>query len=61
VTETQYLMCPVCWDRAIVRIDGVQLVVAQPQEQHHISQASIYHCSKWHYFAVFHQEVSFQN
>lgn len=47
-------MCPVCWDHAVERIEGVT-VSADNLNGKQISGVNLYHCSYWHAFAVFEQ------
>jgi hypothetical protein len=46
------LVCPVCWDHGVERIEGVTLS-ADNLRGKPISGALLYHCSHWHIFAVF--------
>jgi len=48
------IVCPVCWDRAIERVDGVRLSASNEQGRN-IGRAAIYRCSRWHIFALFEQ------
>jgi hypothetical protein len=48
------IVCPVCWDHAVERIEGVT-VSADNLNGKQISGVNLYHCSYWHAFAVFEQ------
>jgi hypothetical protein len=58
VTQTSSLICPVCWDRDVKTVEGVDLKISRPTEEHPIRQAAVYHCTKFHYFAVFDENLS---
>ena len=46
------LVCPVCWDHSIEKIEGVALT-ASTLEDRPVSGAQLYHCTRWHVFAIF--------
>ena len=48
------IVCPLCWDHAIERVDGVNLS-ANNVAGKNVGGASIYRCSHWHMFALFEQ------
>jgi hypothetical protein len=50
------IVCPICWDHALERIEGVHLS-ARTVIEHDISRVSLYRCSHWHLFALFHQTL----
>jgi hypothetical protein len=47
-------VCPVCWDHAIEKIEGLA-VSADNLNGKQISGAFLYRCTNWHIFAVFEQ------
>ena len=51
------LVCPVCWDHGIEKIEGVTLT-ASTLLNRPISGAVVYHCNRWHIFAVFEQIIT---
>ena len=50
------IVCPVCWDHALERIDGLHLT-ARTIEERRVSRVLMYRCSHWHVFAVFEQAL----
>ena len=46
------IVCPLCWDHVVERIEGVTLS-ANNMGGRAVTGALIYHCSQWHIFAVF--------
>ncbi len=50
------IVCPVCWDHGVERIEGVELT-ANHTDGKAISGAVIYHCQHWHIFAMFQQRI----
>jgi hypothetical protein len=46
------IVCPVCWDHGVERIESVTLS-ADNLNGKPVSGALLYHCSHWHIFAVF--------
>jgi hypothetical protein len=46
-------MCPICWDSVVEAVDGIKVTAAHPLGPEVISDGVVYHCRKWHYFAVF--------
>jgi hypothetical protein len=50
------IVCPVCWDHALEKIEGIHLS-ARTVTEHDISRVSIYRCTNWHIFAVFNQTL----
>ena len=48
------IVCPVCWDHALERIDGIHLTARTIMEQD-ISRVQLFRCSHWHVFALFDQ------
>lgn len=45
-------MCPVCWDHAVEKVEGIKLS-ASNAEGANVGGASIFRCAQWHMFAVF--------
>jgi len=48
------LICPVCCDHAIERVEGIVLSVSATGGRN-LSQVSMYRCSHWHLFALVYQ------
>ena len=48
------LVCPVCCDHAVERIEGIVLS-ASATGGRNLSQVSMYRCSHWHLFALVYQ------
>lgn len=57
VTETA-IVCPVCWDHAVERIEALRLS-ANTNEGRAVGGAFVYPCSQWHVFALFDQTLPF--
>lgn len=51
------IVCPVCWDHAVERIEGIVLS-ARSVDGRNLSQVSIYRCTHWHVFALFNQPAT---
>jgi hypothetical protein len=48
------ILCPICWDQSIERIQGIVLS-ARPIGGQDLSQVSLYRCRQQHLFALFEQ------
>jgi hypothetical protein len=53
VINTQFLSCPTCRGRDVTPVNGIELQVLCPHDEHPISNARVYCCQKLHYFALF--------
>jgi len=53
VTDTP-IVCPVCWDHAVERVEDVRLS-AHTKDGRNVGGAFVYRCSHWHLFALFNQ------
>jgi hypothetical protein len=51
------IVCPICWDHALEKLEGVRLSARTYAEQPFINRALVYRCSSWHIFAVFEQTL----
>jgi hypothetical protein len=51
------IVCPVCWDHALEKLEGVRLSARTFAEQPFISRVHVYRCSHWHIFALFEQAL----
>jgi hypothetical protein len=51
------IVCPICWDHALEKLEGIRLSARTFAEQPFISRVLLYRCSSWHIFAVFEQHV----
>ena len=47
------IVCPICWDHALEKLEGIRLSARTFAEQRFISRVLVYRCSSWHVFAVF--------
>ena len=50
------IVCPLCWDHALERIEGLRLT-ARTVAEHDVRRVLMYRCSRWHVFALFEQTV----
>jgi hypothetical protein len=50
------IVCPICWDHSLEKIDGIHLS-ARTVTEHDISRVFLYRCSNWHMFALFHPDA----
>jgi hypothetical protein len=50
------IVCPICWDHALEKIEGIHLS-ARSISEHDISRVSMYRCCHWHLFALFEQTL----
>jgi len=50
------IVCPICWDHALERIEGIRLST-RTVDEHAIGKVSLYRCSHWHLFALFEREL----
>jgi hypothetical protein len=48
------MVCPVCWDHAVERVEGIKLSASNADGKN-VGGANIFRCSQWHMFAVFEQ------
>jgi hypothetical protein len=48
------IVCPVCWDHAVERVNGVKLSASNIAGKN-VGGATVYRCSHWHLFALFEQ------
>jgi hypothetical protein len=46
------IVCPVCWDHAVERVEGIKLS-ANNADGRNVGGANIFRCGQWHLFAVF--------
>jgi hypothetical protein len=51
------IVCPVCWDHAIERVEGVHLSASNADGKN-VGGASVFRCSRWHMFALFEQLIT---
>jgi hypothetical protein len=51
------IVCPICWDHALEKLEGIRLSARTFAEQPFISRVLVYRCSSWHVFAVFEQAL----
>ena len=47
------LVCPYCWDNYIEPVAGVELIATSLPGARRIPTAKVFHCSRWHIFAIF--------
>jgi len=59
IPEEPPIVCPICWDHAVERIDGIVLT-ARAMGGRDLSQVKIYRCSAWHLFALFQQPKAWE-
>ena len=53
------IVCPICWDHAVERVEGIVLSARQSGGRD-LSQVSIYRCAHWHLFALFYQPAEWE-
>jgi hypothetical protein len=51
------IVCPICWDHAVERIEGIVLS-SRTVGGRDLSQVLIYRCTCWHVFALFSQHLT---
>ena len=51
------IVCPICWDHALEKLEGVRLSARSFAEQPFVNRVIVYRCSLWHVFAVFEQAL----
>jgi hypothetical protein len=56
-SELALSFCPICWDHALEKLEGIRLSARTFAEQPFISRVLVYRCSSWHVFAVFEQAL----
>ena len=56
--ESPPTLCPQCWDSMLQPVQGVELVALHVSAITVVSGISVYHCSNWHFFAVFSADIS---
>lgn len=47
------IVCPICWDHALEKLEGIRLSAKSLAEQPFVNRVIVYRCSSWHVFAVF--------